>query len=278
MDCLRAATPIDPNMISIETALIERPLGDSYIGRELWQDTDELLVGLEQRQVLQENGLRVGQLVGPPPVGFQTLLLSPRCCSNPARLLVPNGRMIPQYLGAIRQHASFEVLIGYNKTELEADQVRFGFDVVPTLTNDGRTRLTFTPTVETGEKLLPFQASPEDSSWVLRIERPSRKFTDLSWEVTLAPGDYVVVGCLPERRGSLGESAFVEEEAAVPTQRLLVIRTNRATLPTSELGADEGTRTGRTAPLAVQATQPIYRIPSALDPPRPPAERPRITW
>jgi hypothetical protein len=278
MDCLRAATPVDPNLITIETALIERPLGDSYIGRELWQDTDELLVGFEQRQILQENGLRVGQLVGPPPVGFQTLLLSPRCCSNPARLVVPNGRMIPQYLGPIRQHASFEVASAAGKIELEADQVRFGFEVVPTLTNDGRTRLTFTPTVETGEKLLPFQASPEQSSWVLRIERPSRKFEELTWEVTLAPGEYVVVGCLLERRGSLGESAFVEEDAAVPTQRLLVIRTNRACTPTSDLAADEPMRTGRATPLAVQAAQPIYRTPDVIDPPRPPQERPRITW
>ncbi len=245
-------------MIVIQTALIELPFGDAYLCRELWQDTDELVVGLERRETLHENGLRVGQLIGTPPVGFQTLLLKPRCCADPEELIVPNGKMIPQYLGPVQPHASFEIVLDGNKTELEADQVRFGFEVVPTLTNDGRTRLRFTPKVETAERMLPIEPSPEQSAWVLRIERPSRKYPELSWEVTLAPGQYVVVGCLPESTGSLGQCAFVQDGGPVPLQRLLAIRTNRAGATTPELAPDE-LATGSSLPLALQAAQPAFR-------------------
>jgi hypothetical protein len=256
IDCLRAGAPLDPNAVLIETALIERPAGDAYICHELWQDTDELIVGLERRDILQENGLRVGQLVGAPPTGFQTLLLSPRSCTNPARLMVPSGKLIPQYLGPVLAHCAFDVDLGTGATEIAADQIRFGFDVMPTLTADGRTRLVFTPKVETGENLLPFQASPEDASWVLRIERPSRKFPELSWDVTLAPGQYLIIGCRPEKERSLGASAFIQENGPSATQRLLVIRTNRAGTTDMDLTRDELLSAAVSPPLALQATLP----------------------
>ncbi len=83
----------------------------------------------------------------------------------------------------------------------------------------------------------------------MRIERPSRKFTDLSWEVTLSPGQYVVVGCRPEKTASFGQSAFVQDDTALPLQRLLVIRTNRATAPDNDLAADGKRAAGPSPPL-----------------------------
>lgn len=256
IDCLRAGTQIDPNTVLIETALIERPLGDDYLCRELWQDTDELVVGLEQRETLRENGLRVGQLVGTPPVGFQTMLLSPRSCTNPSRLMVPSGKCIPQYLGPVLDHCNVTIHLDGNATELALDQARFGFDLTATLTADGRTRVQFVPKIETAENLLPFQASPEDSTWVLRIERPSRRLAEQAFEATLAPGQYLVVGCVPEKAGSFGRIALCDEDGPRPFQRLLVIRTNRATNHADGYPDDEPLAAGAEAPVAVQASVP----------------------
>jgi hypothetical protein len=185
--------------------------------------------------------------------------MSPRYCSNPERLTVPAGKLIPEYVGPIVPHASLDVVDEAGKTELEVDQARFGFDVIATLTTDGRTRLRITPKVETRENVLPFQPSPEQATWLWRIERPSRKFTDLSWEVTLAPGQWLVIGCWPEISASFGQCAFVQEGDAVPVQRLLAIRTNRATAPGNDLAGDELLRTSSSPPLAVQAATPTFR-------------------
>jgi hypothetical protein len=257
-DCMRAGAPVDPNILIVETALIQRPLGDPYLCGELWRDTDELFVGLELRETLKENGLRVGRLIGNPPVAFQTLLLAPDCCANPKRLYVPAGKTMPQYVGPVRPHCTFAVVLDSGKSELQADQARFGFDVLPRLTADGRTELAFTPKVETTESLLPFRAAPESSLWEYRVERPSRKYPQLGWTATLAPGQYLVVGGRPEQAGSLGRTAFVDEDGPRAVQRLLVIRTNRATSVTHTLGADDAPRGDSSAPLALQAAMPAY--------------------
>ena len=65
---------LSPDHALIEVALIERPLGDDYINRSVWQHTDELIIDLELRGALDDNGLRVGQLVGAPPNDFHTML------------------------------------------------------------------------------------------------------------------------------------------------------------------------------------------------------------
>ncbi len=256
---MRAGAPVDPNMLIIESALIERPLGDPYLRDELWRDTDELFVGLELREALKENGLRVGQVIGNPPGGFQTLLVSPDCCANPKRLYVPAGKSIAQYVGPVRPHCTFAVTLETGTSELEADQARFGFDVLVSLTSDGRTELAFTPKVETSESLLPFRAVPESSLWEYRVERPSRRYPQLGWTATLAPGQYLVIGGRPEQLGSFGRTAFVQEDGRRALQRLLVIRTNRATTVAGELGADDAPRAGASAPLARQAAMPAYQ-------------------
>ena len=56
-----------------------------------------------------------------------------------------------------------------------------------------------------------------------------------------------------EKSGSLGHCAFTQEEAAIPLQRLLVIRTNRATGAVSDLAVDDLMRPSTSPPLAVQA-------------------------
>jgi hypothetical protein len=259
VDALRSGTAVGPNMVLIETALIERPVGDPYITRELWQDADELFVDFDKQEALHANGLRVGQIIGAPSAGFQTLLLSPRFCRNPSRLMVPSGKTVTQYLGPVLPHSSFDVVLGDTRTGLEVDKAGFAFDVQATLTRDGRTRLVFTPKVETAENALPFRASPEEGSWVLQVERPSRKFAPLGWEVTLAPGQYLVVGSLSDKAGTFGSAALVQEDDETAVQRLFVIRTNRSGGRESDLVGSEGSAGDRAAPLAVQASMSADR-------------------
>src|SRR5437879_7583076 len=95
---------ISPNHALLEVALLERPIGDEYINQRLWEHTDEWIVELERRNALDENGLRVGQLIGTPPGDFQQLLLSPRCCSNSQARIFPAGSTVPIWLGPTLPH------------------------------------------------------------------------------------------------------------------------------------------------------------------------------
>src|ERR1051325_3514853 len=69
---------ITPEHALIQVALVEQAPGDEYINSQLWKHTDEMIVDLTRRAALEENGFRIGQLVGASPANFQQLLLSER--------------------------------------------------------------------------------------------------------------------------------------------------------------------------------------------------------
>lgn len=249
---------ISPNHALIEVALLERPLGDEAINSTIWKRTDEQLVDMDH---LDENGWRLGQIVGPLPGDFQQLLLSKRFCSNPQALIFPAGKNVPIYLGAILPQSSFEHVEGKSRKEVYLDQARYGLNVSARFTSDGRTTLTFTPKVENGAPALPFEADPDRSAWRLTIERPCKTYPDLTWEVTLGPNQYCIVGTRTTRERTLGYAAFTELANETGIQRLLVIRNCRSVTAQEALekSVEDLVRADRSPPLALQATVPATR-------------------
>lgn len=246
----------DRNLIQMDVALLERPLGDAYINRELWSAVDEMVLDLERKAILQDNGLRVGQVVGMTPAGLHALLKSERWCLNPRRRLVPPGRKVMQFLSTSQARAEWHLVEQGRKVPVAFDQTRFALEVTPVLTEDGRIRLRFEPVVEHGQATLPFVPDPENSTWSLRVDRPTRRFSELGWEVVVNPNEYLVIGAWPDRKGTLGTAALVTGDGPHPTQRLLVLRSTRSDqaslgLPNLEDMARSG---GPPPPLAVQAT------------------------
>lgn len=260
----RLRTPgLDANVVQIDVALIERPVGDNFLNNELWTHTDEMIVDIERKGLVEDNGYRVGQVVGGTPIGLQTLLHSERACVNPRRRLVPAGLPVTQVLSGNLATASVHVFQGKQKQEISVDRARFCLEVVPTLTTDGRTKLCIAPKLETGETMLPFQPDPDKSTWSLRVERPAKTFKNVSWDVTLAPGEFLVIGARLDRPNTLGHRSFVVDDLSNPMQRLLVIRTTRSITggDTGEPTLEDLSRASRSPCLAVQAGMTAARGP-----------------
>ena len=249
----------DSQVVKLDVAVLERPVGDAFLNHELWQHTDEMIVSLDRKAAVEDNGYRVGQIVGMTPSKLQELLTSPRCCLNPRQRIFASGNSVNIYLSSLWPQTEFEIQSGKNLLPATFDQARFGLDVKATLTADGRTKLQFTPKVETGEVQLPFQPDPIQQTWTLKVERPSKSYKEAGWEVVLGPGEYLVVGPILEKPKSLGHRSLVVEEGA-SVQRLLVLRTSRTT------GADNGeptlediARSGPSPCLAAQAGMTAIR-------------------
>ena len=51
----------------------------------------------------------------------------------------------------------------------------------------------------------------DQAMWRLDSTRPKRVFDDLKVAAVLGPGSMLVVGCLPDRSGSLGDCFFTED-------------------------------------------------------------------
>src|SRR5438445_5239054 len=71
------------DIIRLDVAVLERRLGDPFLDKELWGYTDAQTVPLDQKAVLDDNGFRVGQIVGMPPGKLLARLNSERSCINP---------------------------------------------------------------------------------------------------------------------------------------------------------------------------------------------------
>lgn len=252
LDRLRASRgPLAQDVVQMDVALIERPIGDPYLDRDLWTFADEQAIGLEHKALLEDNGFRIAQVGGIPPTGFQDLLTSERSCINPMRFQLHAGGSKPVSLGPPLPTCRFELRQDGRKTPTVLDRAECLLVVAPTLTSDGRTRLHFTPTIRHGENLLIPRPAADHSGW--DRQRPTEEYPGLSWDVSLAPNEYVIVGTRYDRPGTLGHEFFLRANDPRPVQRLLVIRTGRAAADLDPVEGDESAGR-RSPPLALQAS------------------------
>lgn len=253
---MRPAGPSGPDVVQMDVALIERPLGDSYLNRELWAVADEQVIAPEAQAMLEDNGFRIGQMGGITPAGLQNLLTSEQSCINPRRLMCHAGKPTRLVLGPALPLCSYHVLNLGAATEVNLEQAECTVEVVPTLAADGRTTLRFVPQVQHGAANLMPKPAADRSGWILTQDRPTERYPQIAWEVSLAPNEYVVVGGRFDRPGTLGNQSFVRTGEQPAMQRLLVIRTSRPGQaldePAPQIAAEEVPR--RRAPsLASQA-------------------------
>jgi hypothetical protein len=243
--------PAGADIVRLDVALLERRVGDPYLNEGLWTLADEGGVPLESRAMLEENGFRIGQVGGLPPPELLALLTSERSCANPRQIRLHAGDAKDLLVGPILPVCRFQLQADGEPEAVSLEQAQLMLSVVPTLTRDGRIALHFTPQVEHGEAQLVACPAADHSGMVLQRQRAVNRYAALSWDVTLAPNEYVVVGARGERRESLGYQAFVRPQESPPVQRLLVLRASR-TAPGAPDDTDDSIR--RCPPVALQAS------------------------
>jgi hypothetical protein len=228
------------DVVEMDVAVLERPVGDRYVNEELWELVDEQALDLERKPALEDNGFRVGQVGGLPPAGLQALLTSERSCVDPRRHRLRSGTPVSVALGPAWKRCRYSLREGGRETPVDLSGAACTLEIVPTLTADGRTTLHFTPVVKHGQARVQPMAVQDPSGehrWDVRSRQPTESYAWLSWEVTVAPNEYVVVGTRLGQDGTLGHRFFLGTEPGAKAQRLLVIRTGR---PPPAREGDEG--------------------------------------
>jgi hypothetical protein len=241
--------PTGPNVVAMDIALIERPVGDRYLNEELWTLADEQRVNLELKMLLEANGFRICQIGGLPPAGLQALLTSPRSNPDAHHLRWCAGSPKSVALGPVAKHCVFQLEQGEGKQEIDLEDAQCLLEVRPTL-EDERIHLQFTPRIKHGKASLkprPVQEQGGARRWEWDAQEPNETYDWLSWELTVAPNEYVVVGTRLDRPGTLGQACFLTTPNGAPIQRLLVLRTGRAASTAAETVT-------KAPPLAVQAS------------------------
>lgn len=214
----------------VESVLVEQPLGDTFIDRDLWNEVAR--VGSpETRVLLEENGLRVGIVSGTGPQKFQTLLASETDTVSPQLTTFQMRKDTVLPTATPPEACKYEVRtdLGGKPTPVELTHARCGVFVRPQQTPDGRVRVWCEPQVQHGDKQQWLRPNEDGTKFAQHTEVPTEKYAPLGVEATLGPDDYLVIGFDTSVPDSLGSVLFSADAGGRPRQRVLVIRARAAT-------------------------------------------------
>jgi hypothetical protein len=246
--------------VQVYLAIVERPLGDPTLNRELWEVSDEQIL-LDQKSLLQANGFRVGLIGGQPPASLQAMLQSPHDCTTLRQVNGAAGEAVPINLGATQPHCPCTLAQGGQLQKVDLENAQAVLEVVVTPADDGKVRLHCTPRIQHGQAALRPLAAKDPAGpmrWAWESRQPEEIYSWLSWEATVAPDDYLIIGTplasAWQDAGLLGQRFFVQEEKHRRTQRVLVLR---AVYLLPQGPANESI--ARSPPLAARAGLPSAR-------------------
>ncbi len=211
--------------VYLETVILERPVGDRFLDRDLWAVT--LPVGSpETRVLLSENGLRVGVLAGTIPQRFQTLLESDAETLSGRGLTFATRKEEVLPTSGPHERCEFALLadLAGKRTTVALKQARCGVLVRPEATADRRVRVWCEPQVQHGERREWLRPSADGTGFVKYEEVPLARYPALAFDAPLGPNEYLVIGSPADQTDTLGAALFGVEANDQPRQRVLVIR------------------------------------------------------
>lgn len=250
-----------PDVVQLDVALIEVPITNDRVNNELWTFIDEGSLPLEQKIAVQDSGFRVGQVGSSPPPELQELLTSKRTCREPHRLqtLAGKGERALE-IGPARAKCRFTPP-GQDSQPVELQQALCSVLVQPSFESEGRIRLRMVPQIKhAGKEKTPWAPKPDRSGWTMQIQDTPETYPACSWEVTLKPNQFLIIGARSDRPGTLGHEFFIRPDESVPVQRLLVLRASR-TAPAEDSTSTPAVSRGKgpPPPIAAQASMSSAR-------------------
>ena len=219
--------PHGPDAVYIQYAVIERPLGNPMMDRQIWNSLDELVLPSEKREILNQNAIRVGLVSSLPSSELSALISNPgrKGSHREHRLYANNSYSILMQGPLPKVEYQVQNTMDGKPAVIKFENSRFTFAITPTITRENKIVVHCVPEVEYSDKShwLPIGAVGE--RWRGRL--PIERYTALGWDITLAPRDFLVIGTSYEAKKSLGHFMLTDESGDTMVQKLLVIKAGR---------------------------------------------------
>ena len=236
----RSLGPTSPpaDGIYIDHVLIEQPVGDSFLNRDLWA-VGPAAAPPAVTALLAENGLRAVVFGGNLPPKFQALVASEPDTVNARRFVFGNAKehVIPTAGPTDPCHFDLLTDLAGKRTKVAFRQARSGMMVRPEATADKRIKVWCEPQIQHGDRQEFLRPTADATQFVMHGEVPAERYAGLGFEATLGPGDYLVIGWSAGEASRLGEAMFGVEAGGRPRQRVLVIRAGQLGGGTTDLPA-----------------------------------------
>ncbi|MBY0588232.1 hypothetical protein K2X85_13725 [bacterium] len=215
-----------PDVVELHYIFLEADAKDPKINDEIWaSDVDEQCIPLDTKAALGQNGIRLGKIGSRLPTSILTMLEKEN--ETGRRHHASSGQMAKIELTPVLPVWNiFEVIEG--KTTGDEIREAQGFiHVTPTITGQTSVALDVVPQIEFGPREPKRVPTPDLAGWQMKTERDARKFPSLRSSVSLASGEYAIIGGIPDATGTIGHKMFTKEVDGLQKQTLLLVRVVR---------------------------------------------------
>jgi hypothetical protein len=253
MEELLAPIKSSPDNVTLEIFHARIPIDKEDAADKLWNEIDEQCFDASLRAQLLENGLRAGVVGGTLPETLASILtLESEAPKVTAERLITGDTAVPQVTrrvvqigrrdqttiqtSEVQEHAQVLIsedgrLHGKSYDQLQAAYVLEGESI-----EGQKVRVRLTPELQHGELRNRYSGSDQG----LLLLTPSRErevFDRLAMETVLAPGEAVVLGCLPDAGSNLGAALHASRTAGRHERKVIVVRVLET--PPSEILAEK---------------------------------------
>ncbi|RPI84025.1 MAG: hypothetical protein EHM42_07870 [Planctomycetaceae bacterium] len=229
--------------VCIDVVLIERPRGDSLLGRQLWDCVDQVQsLDPETRTSLRENGFRLGVVGTNPPHALQQLLGSKPDFQYEAvaenakqlaghRFFVTAGSGMKIVAGPVNETCELEVDRDGGNQTLALNDAECRFRVSVDQEQPGWVRLEFVPQIFHGAH--QFRRTTDDTGWRFEDSQRVETFFQQRFSLTLGKGEMAIIASDGQPGRKLGHLYFTgaginasreASEESLEVERLLIVR------------------------------------------------------
>jgi hypothetical protein len=239
--------------VAVEIFQARIPLDQEKQADALWARIDEQEFDADLRRKLVANGLRAGVVGGALPEDLSELLtLESDGQQESASRLITDQTAMPRVTRRVvqlkrREPASIQVSELRDEAQvLISGEKSFGgktfrqmqgvYALEAEAIPGQRIKVRLTPEVHHGDMKQRYAGSDQG----IFMSIPSRErevFSDLAMEATLAPGELLVLGCLPDAKTSLGGVFHTAHAAGKDERKLILVRLLQ--VPPSEILAEK---------------------------------------
>jgi hypothetical protein len=224
--------------VFVEHVLIEQPVGDPFLNRDLWA-TGPSPAPPAVTALLTENGLRAAVFGGNLPPKFQALLGSEPDTVSARRFVFGTAKEHVVPTSTPPDSCTFDLLtdLAGKREKVTFAKARGGVMVRPEATADRRIKVWCEPQIQHGEEREFLRPTADGTGFTKHVETPTEKFTGMGFEATLGVNEFLVIGWAADESSNLGSALFGAETQGRPRQRVLVLRAGQLGGGASDLPA-----------------------------------------
>ena len=221
------------NAIQLEVLFVERPADDPLLGPLLWREIDQIgAIPAETRELLHQNGFRVGHVGSSLPPTVQTLLgivgkedVGDNADAKPligSRKCLPPGMDTEVQTGEERESCRVRIVQGEQAQSHEYQFARSLFRMKSARLQDGWVRIDFQPEIHHGENRV--RHTPTDEGWAYRSRQNVDARHAHQFSLTMNVGEMAIITAAPDQPDSMGDLFFCRDDHGIKKQRVLIVR------------------------------------------------------